>query len=451
MASTHIRFKDSESEYSASNSDDDYTENERNLLHKVRNRRNDDSDSDNEVYGIGTDGEESSDHGSDIAQSDIEGQNDGDDLPDIRAWGRDKRKFYSTDYVDPDYSGFQGKNAIFAELEEEEAKNLQKQLIKELDDGDFSLEMFIKDKEPGNKDVVEEVVKTDVSKLSKRQKLQLVKQESPEFFELINDFKEKITVAKEVLKPVMELAKKNKVMECEAVEFVKFYYQLILNYTTNISMYLLLKASKVNLKNHPIVGRLVQYRQHFIQLDGVFENIIKPQIEILTSLLEQSKLHEPKKRILKLLSKIRNNEHNTAPVKDSLIVDNDDKSNSNEKKEIQKQVKFVTDKLESEAESSDSEDLRNNAENIKTDEDNENDQIIGEKRAITYQIAKNKGLTPHRKKEQRNPRVKHRNKFRKAKIRRKGAVRDVRKELSRYSGEMSGIKASVTKSIKIKG
>lgn len=44
------------------------------------------------------------------------------------------------------------------------------------------------------------------------------------------------------------------------------------------------------------------------------------------------------------------------------------------------------------------------------------------KRAITYKMAKNKGLTPHRKKEQRNPRVKHRNKFRKAKIRRKGAV-----------------------------
>lgn len=45
-----------------------------------------------------------------------------------------------------------------------------------------------------------------------------------------------------------------------------------------------------------------------------------------------------------------------------------------------------------------------------------------EKRAITYQMAKNKGLTPYRKKEQRNPRVKHRNKFRKAKISRKGAV-----------------------------
>jgi len=45
-----------------------------------------------------------------------------------------------------------------------------------------------------------------------------------------------------------------------------------------------------------------------------------------------------------------------------------------------------------------------------------------EKRGITYQIAKNKGLTPRRKKELRNPRVKNRMKFRKAKIRRKGQV-----------------------------
>lgn len=44
------------------------------------------------------------------------------------------------------------------------------------------------------------------------------------------------------------------------------------------------------------------------------------------------------------------------------------------------------------------------------------------KRAITFEIARNKGLTPRRKKEQRNPRVKNRNKYRKAKIRRKGQV-----------------------------
>lgn len=38
------------------------------------------------------------------------------------------------------------------------------------------------------------------------------------------------------------------------------------------------------------------------------------------------------------------------------------------------------------------------------------------------QMAKNKGLTPKRKKIDRNPRVKNREKFRRAKIRRKGQV-----------------------------
>lgn len=111
------------------------------------------------------------------------------------------------------------------------------------------------------------------------------------------------------------------------------------------------------------------------------------------------------------------------------------------------------------------------------------------------QMAKNKGLTPKRKKIDRNPRVKHREKFRRAKIRRKGQVciphvllhrwarisgivwrllkrmcwivthisamhfkiaayrfqvREVRHEETRYSGELSGIRAGVKKSVKLK-
>lgn len=94
-------------------------------------------------------------------------------------------------------------------------------------------------------------------------------------------------------------------------------------------------------------------------------------------------------------------------------------------------------------------------------------------------MAKNKGLTPKRKKIDRNPRVKHREKFRRAKIRRKGQVRvrhkllkvcdvigclilkmrwcahlfqvlEVRREETRYSGEFSGIRAGIKKSIKLK-
>ncbi|GIY52587.1 something about silencing protein 10 [Caerostris darwini] len=65
-------------------------------------------------------------------------------------------------------------------------------------------------------------------------------------------------------------------------------------------------------------------------------------------------------------------------------------------------------------------------------------------------IAKNKGLTPKRKKEYRNPRVRNRMKFRKAKIRRKGQVREVVREIKRYDGEASGISANVVRSIKLK-
>ena len=72
-----------------------------------------------------------------------------------------------------------------------------------------------------------------------------------------------------------------------------------------------------------------------------------------------------------------------------------------------------------------------------------------DRRLITRQIQKNKGLTPKRSKLQRNPRVKHRVKFQKAKVRRKGQVREVRKEVNKYGGELSGINARVKKGVRL--
>ena len=72
-----------------------------------------------------------------------------------------------------------------------------------------------------------------------------------------------------------------------------------------------------------------------------------------------------------------------------------------------------------------------------------------DKRGITYQMFKNKGLAPKRNKDQRNPRVKHRHKFEKATVRRKGQVRSIRTETKRYSGESSGINMRVKKGVKI--
>lgn len=76
-------------------------------------------------------------------------------------------------------------------------------------------------------------------------------------------------------------------------------------------------------------------------------------------------------------------------------------------------------------------------------------EIEGE-RAISRAILKNRGLVAHKAKINRNPRVKKREQYRKALIRRKGAVREVRKdEGHRYGGEGTGIKSGVSRSRKL--
>ncbi|CAG8451367.1 13614_t:CDS:10 [Acaulospora colombiana] len=72
----------------------------------------------------------------------------------------------------------------------------------------------------------------------------------------------------------------------------------------------------------------------------------------------------------------------------------------------------------------------------------------GAKRQINYQILKNKGLTPRRKKEQRNPRVKHRSKYEKAKKKIKSFKRVFTQLEGSYGGEKTGIKTDLSRSIR---
>lgn len=78
-------------------------------------------------------------------------------------------------------------------------------------------------------------------------------------------------------------------------------------------------------------------------------------------------------------------------------------------------------------------------------------EVDGE-RALSKHILKNRGLVPHKAKINRNPRVKKREQYRKALIRRKGAVREVRTdEGHKYGGETTGIKSGISRSRRLKG
>ena len=69
-----------------------------------------------------------------------------------------------------------------------------------------------------------------------------------------------------------------------------------------------------------------------------------------------------------------------------------------------------------------------------------------DKRKADRQILKNRGLTRERKKIDRNPRAKNREKYRRAVIKRKGQVREVKTQEAAYGGERSGINQNVTHS-----
>ncbi|CUM49207.1 uncharacterized protein AC631_01168 [Debaryomyces fabryi] len=72
------------------------------------------------------------------------------------------------------------------------------------------------------------------------------------------------------------------------------------------------------------------------------------------------------------------------------------------------------------------------------------------KRAVNFQILKNKGLTPHRKKDNRNSRVKKRKKYEKAQKKLK-SVRQVYDSSNKgpYQGEKTGIKKGLSRSVKL--
>ncbi|XP_054263223.1 something about silencing protein 10-like [Macrosteles quadrilineatus] len=435
-------------EYEPSESDDEYNDTERLMLKQAAKRRSkqaDDSDeSEEEVLGVHESEDEDEDDvdvGEPLGEemdSDIEGKDDDDHLPDSKAWGSKKKSYYNTDYVDQDYGGFsKAEEEEAALLEEQEARAIQNRLIAELDEADVSLGILpAKNSEVNKKgasfedDDFSEIIKTDVSKLSKREKLALLEKESPEFSGLVSDFKERMTYAKDNLEPILNMVDSGEIPQCQAVKFISTKYHLILNYCTNIAFYLLLKSKRSRVKTHPVIKRLVQFRKLLDEMDPIDEEIIQPQVKEILKIKRKGKelniIHSPVQPPPVITG-------NRAERRRKLQLLKEEEDSRNAKKP----------KIES------FEDIQLHENEPESEEEEEGDEDT-EKRGITYEIAKNKGLTPKRKKENRNPRVKNKNKFRKATVRRKGQVRGVYKEIKRYDGEPFGIKASVSKSVKLK-
>ncbi|XP_065215728.1 something about silencing protein 10 [Planococcus citri] len=365
--------------------------------------------------------EQSDDENEGISESDIE--NPDDDLPSTKAWGKHAKSFYNTNRIDSKKKYDNDEEEELAKMEEMEALNIQQRLLGELEGVDLSLDLMssavaakqAKEDEFQEKDKV--VV--DLSQMSDSEKRNLLKKDSPEILIYIDDYKRLMTYVNDDLLPILPKLKKKNVKDSSAVEFITIFHQLIMNYCTNIAFYFLLKTRKTDTTSHPISTWLSKYKEILNDSESIYLKTIKPQLKAILSEAPKTAAKSQKRKL--------NDEKFVGILKKSKISDEKKTNGAVTNGSVpEKLPQLYDEQSESEEEEKES------------------------KRPITYAIAKNKGLTPHRKKELRNPRVKHRMKYRKAKIRRKGQVREVRNEMQKYAGEISGIKANVVKSVKFR-
>ncbi|KAJ3435225.1 sas10p [Anaeramoeba flamelloides] len=136
----------------------------------------------------------------------------------------------------------------------------------------------------------------------------------------------------------------------------------------------------------------------------------------------------------------------------SYISNQDDKDESNDYyQQIEEQIKLKKQKEEKKKKKQKKKKKRRKGKTVSIIP--EPDKIVkdGEKRNINYQILKNADLTKRINKKTRNPRIKRKLKYQKAMNKWKTKVGGYKKLKGSYSGESSGIKMNITRSIQFGG
>ncbi|CDW57773.1 something about silencing protein 10 [Trichuris trichiura] len=332
--------------------------------------------------------------------SDIDDSED-DGLPDANAWGQKRSAFYNADYAGDEHAGFGSSDEEPAELEEKEAISLQRSLNEWISGWEDTRKE--KKAESSLKEDAVFHVPLDLSAMSSEQKFRILEQRAPELVKYIEEYKEKAGIMEHYVQ-FYQLVEKR--ADKQAIfELARGIFEIIGSYLLNLGFYILMKAKQRDMQGHPVIDRIAQWKE---VLDTAFNKW--PSFE---------------KDIKSFIEAVKASKRLPEPWSSSLHF-----SVAN----LQSSSKLSVDGSDSSEESQE----QDHDEFMETTE-------LG-KRSITYEMKKNKGLMPKRKKEQRNPRVKHRNRYRKALKKLRSKRPDVKKEMQRYSGEPRGINPYVVRS-----
>lgn len=445
-----------------------------------------DEHEDEEVLELG--GDESSDEeGDDMEQDGVDGFDaDAERKKALQMegkWGKSRKTFYSADTAEYELES----DEEVAKDEEEAALELQRKQAEMMDDEDFGIDdaepseeseeeeaeqeetpavddeelvgeqladiATLADNGAGGAESVEQVHK-DFSKMSKKDKLQIVNQSAPELLGLVSELEAATKELEEVVTPAVlklrPVRRKSRPLQT-GLRYLMTRQNLLLNYTANISFYLLLRAEGKSVSDHPVLMHLLVLKKQLNKLQALDEVLNDQLQELLTKELPPERAPKVDDGMDKFFAESKAARKRSAG-QTAKQTKKHKASGDASADEVAEAERFYEEMARTQAELKQSKKQlyshETPADLASSDEDSD---VEGGKRGASYQIMKNKGLKAHKSKLNRNPRVKKRLQYRKAIIRRKGQVRDVRVgEAGKYGGETTGIKSNLTRSRKIR-
>ncbi|KAK1410876.1 hypothetical protein QVD17_37417 [Tagetes erecta] len=201
------------------------------------------------------------------------------------AWGRSKNMYYETTKFE------KGDSSEDDEDEEAEVVRLQNEKAKSYSNADLGLEddseeeptfeNLSKGKGRSKANVANdvqdeadtEVVMKDPSALSKEEQMDIVYNSAPELVGLLSELNEAVEQLETKIDPVISKLKEEKNINKNGVQYMEVKKQLLLSYSQAITFYLLLKSEGHPVRDHPVLGRLVEIKNLLDKMKPLDENL----------------------------------------------------------------------------------------------------------------------------------------------------------------------------------
>jgi U3 small nucleolar RNA-associated protein 3 len=268
------------------------SKNKKSVSWALDNDGSDDENGRDEVLAFDDDDSMASDDDNEYQQ--IEGDDEEGEMDEDLggSWGSSRKIFYNDDANVDDED---------AKLEEQEAIQIQKKYYDMLEKNDFGLDLFQQkptaamstDRNLDEQSLRRHIILPDnLRELSSNERLQLIRDQSPELEPLCNEFKNIFDDLKIYLLPFIQLVIDTSSLEefhnFSGWQFILSVLELYLTYCSYLSLYLMMKSTDLNLLKHPILNDIEQYRKLCQLVDEDFQSM-KSNLLKLCELLQEKK------------------------------------------------------------------------------------------------------------------------------------------------------------------